>query len=97
HSGVFDLSGQVGIVTGAAAGIGEAIARRLASAGAKIAVVDLNQSGAEEDARRVAAEVIERAGRIDILVNNAGIAGTAAPLWEQTDEDWQRCIAINLT
>ena len=28
-------------------------------------------------------------GRIDILVNNAGIAGRAAPLWEQTDEDWQ--------
>src|SRR5262249_37565775 len=35
--------------------------------------------------------------QIDILVNNAGIAGRAAPLWEQTDEDWQRVIAVNMT
>jgi NAD(P)-dependent dehydrogenase (short-subunit alcohol dehydrogenase family) len=32
-----------------------------------------------------------------VLVNNAGIAGTAAPTWEQTDENWQRNIAVNLT
>jgi acetoacetyl-CoA reductase len=32
-----------------------------------------------------------------VLVNNAGIAGKAAPLWEQTDEDWQRVIAVNMT
>src|SRR5262249_61060584 len=38
-----------------------------------------------------------RRGRIDILVNNAGVAGKAAPLWEQTDEDWQRVIAVNMT
>jgi 3-oxoacyl-[acyl-carrier protein] reductase len=43
----FDLSGQTAIVTGAATGIGEAIARRLASAGAAVAVVDLDLTGAE--------------------------------------------------
>jgi 3-oxoacyl-[acyl-carrier protein] reductase len=32
-----------------------------------------------------------------VLVNNAGIAGPAAFAWEQTDEDWDRNIAINLT
>jgi 2-dehydro-3-deoxy-L-rhamnonate dehydrogenase (NAD+) len=42
-------------------------------------------------------EVIGRTGRIDILVNNAGIAGRAAPIWEQTDDDWNRNLAINLT
>lgn len=36
-------------------------------------------------------------GRLDILVNNAGIAGPAGYIWEQTDENWQRNIAINLT
>jgi 3-oxoacyl-[acyl-carrier protein] reductase len=41
--------------------------------------------------------VLKRTGRIDILVNNAGIAGPSAPIWEQTDEQWQRNIAINLT
>jgi 3-oxoacyl-[acyl-carrier protein] reductase len=43
------------------------------------------------------AEVVERRGQIDILVNNAGIAGRAAPIVEQTDDDWHRTIAVNLT
>jgi NAD(P)-dependent dehydrogenase (short-subunit alcohol dehydrogenase family) len=111
------LNGHVAIVTGAATGIGEAIARRLAKSGATVVVMDLNLAGAEavagslgngssaiemdvsrdEAVRRAIQSVWERAGRIDILVNNAGIAGRAAPVWEQTDEDWQRNIAINLT
>lgn len=41
--------------------------------------------------------VLDQAGQIDILVNNAGIAGRAAPIWEQSDEDWRRVIEINLT
>ncbi len=110
------LQDQVAIVTGAATGIGEAIARRLARAGAKVAVFDINLAGAEKVAatlphgafavetdvsqdqavRQGVQTVIDRAGRIDILVNNAGIAGPAAPVWEQTDEAWQRNIAINL-
>jgi 3-oxoacyl-[acyl-carrier protein] reductase len=40
--------------------------------------------------------VLARTGRIDILVNNAGIAGRAAPLWEQTPEDWRAVMAVNL-
>jgi NAD(P)-dependent dehydrogenase (short-subunit alcohol dehydrogenase family) len=114
---MFSLEGRTAIVTGAATGIGKAIAIRLADAGATIAVVDLNLSGAEEVAaglpnrsfaveanvadassvRRSVDKVLEHAGQIDILVNNAGIAGPAAYIWEQTDEDWQRNIAINLT
>jgi 3-oxoacyl-[acyl-carrier protein] reductase len=38
----FNLSGQVAVVTGAAAGIGETIARRLARAGATVAVADID-------------------------------------------------------
>ena len=113
----FSLAGQTAIVTGAATGIGEAIARRLAQAGAAVAVADIDRPGAEgtvasiggdafavevditQDAsvRRAVDQVLQRRSQIDVLVNNAGIAGRAAPMWEQTDEDWRRIIAVNLT
>ena len=47
------LEGKRAIVTGAANGIGRAIALRLASEGARVAIADVN----EEDAREVAAEI----------------------------------------
>lgn len=50
-----------------------------------------------DSVERAIAGVLSRTGRIDILVNNAGIAGRAAPIWEQTEEDWDRMLAINLT
>jgi NAD(P)-dependent dehydrogenase (short-subunit alcohol dehydrogenase family) len=113
---MFELTGQTAIVTGAATGIGEAIARRLASAGATVAIADLNVDAASKTADSIGRnsfsvgcdvtdsvsvadavrEVISRTGRIDILVNNAGIAGRAAPVWEQTEEDWERIVAINV-
>jgi len=112
----FELTGQTAIVTGAATGIGEAIARRLSKAGAAVAVADLSMDGAaavassigreafpleidisrSESVNAAVALVMARRHQIDILVNNAGIAGKAAPLWEQTDEDWQSVIAVNL-
>ena len=44
---MFSLQGQTAIVTGAATGIGKAIATRLSAAGATIAVVDLNLAEAQ--------------------------------------------------
>jgi len=111
------LDGQTAIVTGAATGIGEAIATRLAASGATVAIVDLDIEGAARVAatigrgafairanithsvavEEVVADVLARTGRIDILVNDAGMAGKAAPIWEQTNEDWDRNLALNLT
>ena len=33
---------------------------------------------------------------IDILINNAGVAGKAAPIWEQSNNDWHQVMAVNL-
>ncbi len=52
----FQLSGQTAIVTGAARGIGAGIARRLARAGATVAVADLRASAAAECAESLLAE-----------------------------------------
>lgn len=49
------LEGKTGIVTGAAQGIGEATAKRLASEGARVVVADLNVAGAERVAHEISA------------------------------------------
>jgi NAD(P)-dependent dehydrogenase (short-subunit alcohol dehydrogenase family) len=58
----FYLKGQVAVVTGGAQGIGEGIARRLNAAGARIAILDLD----EENAKLVAREIDGFAVRCDV-------------------------------
>jgi NAD(P)-dependent dehydrogenase (short-subunit alcohol dehydrogenase family) len=36
-------------------------------------------------------------GAVDVLVNNAGVAGATAVLWEQSQEDWESVMRVNLT
>jgi len=43
----------------------------------------------------VVEETLARLGRLDILVNAAGIASDA-PLWEMSEEQWQRVMDVNL-
>jgi 3-oxoacyl-[acyl-carrier protein] reductase len=105
------LEGKRALVTGAARGIGRAIAHELASAGAEVLCCDLpGTSENEEVAREVGgqalyadvtkAEEVERlvgeAGEIDILVNNAGITRDGL-LARMSEEDWRSVIDVNLT
>ncbi|MET7990752.1 3-hydroxybutyrate dehydrogenase [Amycolatopsis sp. NPDC005232] len=83
-----DLSARRAIVTGAASGIGAAVATRLAGLGAHVVVCDIDADGAARTAERIGGEPLaidlsdtaELAGRrfeADILVNNAGIQHVA--------------------
>jgi NAD(P)-dependent dehydrogenase (short-subunit alcohol dehydrogenase family) len=72
------------------------VSERLGGEGAKAYPVALDVSE-RASVEAAVAEVVEKSGQLDILVNNAGIAGRAAPIWEQEDEDWSKVIAVNLT
>ena len=72
------LEGRTALVTGAASGIGTAIARRLASEGARVAVTDIAEEG-----RGVAAEIREDGGhavfiRLDVADQQQWVEGIAA-------------------
>jgi len=108
---LFDLSGRSAVVTGAATGIGEGIARRLAGAGAAVTVVDIDAPGAERVAGDIggSAEQLDvtdvdacvdafaRLGdRLDIVVNNVGSYHEAGSILDQSVESWKRSIDVNL-
>ena len=54
-----DVKGQSAIVTGAGSGIGADVARHLAKAGAKVAVLDINKAGAEAVAKEIGGAAFE--------------------------------------
>ncbi|MFE2724214.1 2,3-dihydro-2,3-dihydroxybenzoate dehydrogenase [Kitasatospora sp. NPDC059327] len=98
-----EFEGRVALVTGAAQGIGAAVARLLTERGARVVATDrrADHPGLGRldvtDATAVEAEVerVERTlGPIDILVNVAGILRPALAV-ETTDEDWAATFAVN--
>ena len=54
---MFDFSGKCALVTGAAGGIGRAIARQLHGQGATVALTDMNRAGMEELAKELGERV----------------------------------------
>lgn len=106
-----DLGGKTALVTGSTGGIGLAIAKGLAGAGAEVVIngraqdrVDAAVREVGERARGVAADVGSAEGcealvralpRCDILVNNAGVFAPA-DFFDTPDTEWERHWQVNV-
>lgn len=104
------LKDKVALVTGAAQGIGLAIAQAFVREGAVVIAGDVKPGfqieGAyvekldvtsPEDWGRIVRIILDGHGRIDVLVNNAGIVGCYEPVHKTDVESWSRVVAVNQT
>jgi 3-hydroxybutyrate dehydrogenase len=109
--GTLDLTGRTALVTGAAHGIGAACAWRLARAGARVVLVDLDEAGLSTAADAMTLEglavqsvtcdlsdlaAVDRLpAQVDVLVNNAGVQHVA-PVHEFPPEAFHQILTIML-
>ena len=102
-----ELAGRRVVVTGASSGIGEAVVRAFADAGASVAGISLDggapadgyfvagDTGDSEAVESLAAEVARRWGGIDVWVNNAARL-MVKDVVDTSDDDWHGLLRANL-
>lgn len=108
---LFSLHGKTAFVTGAAGGIGRAVAERFVAAGARVVITDIVDSqataeaigaqflrvdvGSEESVVTAFEEAARSLGPLDIVVNNAGIGDVGTLLADTPAEVVERITRIN--
>jgi 2-keto-3-deoxy-L-fuconate dehydrogenase len=103
-----DYAGFRVLVTGGAAGIGNAVATGAIRRGATVAVLDVDPAGAPAGAVALRADVTDDAsvaaavhdaaaalGGLDVLVNNAGI-GAQGTVEANSLDEWRHVLDVNL-
>ncbi|MHC4410483.1 MAG: SDR family oxidoreductase [Planctomycetota bacterium] len=100
-AGEGELAGRIALITGAASGIGRAIAELFAEQGAQLVLLDAEEGdwivgdvSDEATVEHAVSEAVRRYGGLDIVVSNAGVAKPAA-IEQLSLEDWERSFAVN--
>jgi 3-oxoacyl-[acyl-carrier protein] reductase len=102
-----EFEGRTALITGGAGDIGAAVARRLRSAGARVATFDLRAAELDgvlaltgdvsdpDDVEAAVQRVESELGGLDITVCAAGVSGESLRTTDVSNEEWRKVLAIN--